>query len=195
MNGTLSKVLIFVAGAAIGSVATWAVVKTKYEKIAKEEIESVKETFSKRYEREEEANEPEIEPEEKPEKVTSMAEYKEKIVSNGYTDYANIVDDGDDERLKPEPYVISPEEFNEINEYDSWEYTYYEGDNTLTDDNNWPIQDVDNTVGDDFMTHFGDYEDDSVFIRNDRLKTDIQILLDSRRYSDVVKYGPGPTED
>lgn len=194
MNGTLSKVLIFVAGAAIGSVATWAVVKTKYEKIAKEEIESVKETFSKRYEREEE-NEPKIEHEEVvEEKVTDLKRYRETIVENGYTDYANIIDDGDD-HLKPEPYVIAPEEFNEIESYESYEYTYYDGDNTLTDDNNWPIQDVDNTVGADFMTHFGEYEEDSVFIRNDRLKADIQILRDPRRYDEVVKYGPGPTED
>lgn len=195
MNGTLSKVLIFVAGAAIGSVATWAVVKTKYEKIAQEEIDSVKETFSKRHEREEESA-PAIKHDEEvvSEKVTNLQRYKETIVENGYTDYANVVDD-DDGRLKPEPYVIAPEEFNEIESYDSYEYTYYDGDNTLTDDNNWPIQDVDNTVGDDFMTHFGEYEDDSVFIRNDRLRADIQILRDPRRYSEVVKYGPGPTED
>lgn len=43
----LSNVVIFAIGAAIGSLATWKFVKTKYEKIANEEIESVKEIFSK----------------------------------------------------------------------------------------------------------------------------------------------------
>ena len=41
----LSKVFIFVAGAAIGSVATWRFVKTKYEQIAEEEIESMREYY------------------------------------------------------------------------------------------------------------------------------------------------------
>ena len=37
------NVLVFAAGAAIGSAVTWKVVKTKYERFAQEEIESVKE--------------------------------------------------------------------------------------------------------------------------------------------------------
>ena len=41
----LSKVFIFAVGAAIGSAVTWKLVKTKYEKIANEEIESVKEIY------------------------------------------------------------------------------------------------------------------------------------------------------
>ena len=49
MNKTiLSNVGMFVAGVAIGSLATWKLVKTKYEQIAQEEIDSVKEAFSKR---------------------------------------------------------------------------------------------------------------------------------------------------
>ena len=39
---------MFVFGVAIGSVVTWQYVKKKYEQIAQEEIDSVKEIFSKR---------------------------------------------------------------------------------------------------------------------------------------------------
>ena len=46
MKGTLSKVLIFAAGAAVGSVVTWKICKNKYETLAQEEIDSVKEVFS-----------------------------------------------------------------------------------------------------------------------------------------------------
>ena len=45
MNKTLTNLAIFVAGAAVGSIATWAIVKKKYEQIANEEIKSVKEVF------------------------------------------------------------------------------------------------------------------------------------------------------
>ena len=41
--GILNKILIFSVGAAIGSVITWKLVKTKYERIAQEEIDSGKE--------------------------------------------------------------------------------------------------------------------------------------------------------
>ena len=47
MNKGIS-VLIFAAGAAIGSLVTWKLTKTKYEAIANEEIKSVKEAWAKR---------------------------------------------------------------------------------------------------------------------------------------------------
>ena len=52
MNDNLSKVFIFVAGAAIGSVVTLKFLEEKYKRIADEEIESVKETFEKALEKE-----------------------------------------------------------------------------------------------------------------------------------------------
>ena len=48
MNDILNKAFIFAAGAIIGSAVTWKIVKTKYEQIANEEIESVKERFRNR---------------------------------------------------------------------------------------------------------------------------------------------------
>ena len=48
MNNKVINVLAFSVGAAIGSVITWKVVETKYKKIAQEEIDSVKEVFSKK---------------------------------------------------------------------------------------------------------------------------------------------------
>ena len=52
--GILNKILIFSVGAAIGSVITWKLVKTKYERIAQEEIDSVKDVYSKNYGNDEE---------------------------------------------------------------------------------------------------------------------------------------------
>ena len=49
MHKAVSYSLIFSTGVAIGSFVTWKMVKTKYERIAQEEIDSVKETFSKFY--------------------------------------------------------------------------------------------------------------------------------------------------
>ena len=45
MNKTVIGIISFAAGAAIGSVATWMLVKNKYEQIAQEEIEEVREVY------------------------------------------------------------------------------------------------------------------------------------------------------
>ena len=54
MKNLLSKVFIFTAGAAIGSAVTWKLVKTKYEKLALEEVEAVREYYSTRDEKKKE---------------------------------------------------------------------------------------------------------------------------------------------
>ena len=54
---------------------------------------------------------------------------------------------------------------------------------------------MENTVGEDFEEHFGDYEEDSVFVRNDELGLDYEILRDMRNFSDVVKNHSHHTED
>ena len=47
MNKTVNF-MIFVVGAAVGSIVTWRYIDKKYEQIAQEEIDSVKEVFAKR---------------------------------------------------------------------------------------------------------------------------------------------------
>ena len=52
------------------------------------------------------------------------------------------------------------------------------------DEDDSPIVDIEYLVGEDSLDHFGEYEDDSVFVRNDDLKTDFEILLDEASYYD-----------
>ena len=47
MNKTLINAILFTVGAAVGSLVTWRVVKTKYERISQEEIDSVKEEYGR----------------------------------------------------------------------------------------------------------------------------------------------------
>ena len=46
MNGTLSKIIIFTAGAAIGSGVSWFILRSRYDQMVQEEIESVRESFA-----------------------------------------------------------------------------------------------------------------------------------------------------
>lgn len=188
-----TNMFIFAAGAAIGSAVTWFCVKKYYEKIANDEIDSMKEWLARRVEEQDkhdedqtpdEAAEPVEEPEE--ESNDDRATYEEMVDRLSYNNYyhgpTKEVDDMD------EPYVIKPEIFGEEDDYEEVSLTYY-ADGVLCDERDNRIKDIAGTVGEDYAEHFGDYEDDSVFVRNDRLKTDFEILKDWRNYSDLDKRG------
>lgn len=115
-------------------------------------------------------------------------EYAAKVSECGYSEECEEknkeeeVESMDDDR----PYVISPDEFGELDDYDLISLTYY-ADEVLADDIDEIVEDVDDVVGLDSLTHFGEYEPDSVFVRNDRLKADYEILLDERTYPEAIQ--------
>lgn len=188
MKSTLSKVLIFAAGAAVGSVATWKILETKYARLAQEEINSVKEVFAKRYG----CNKPVQVDSEETDCSESMGEYQAILSSSGYTNYSDISGGKTDEGvpdMKTKPYVIAPNDFDTLDDYDAETLTYY-ADGILTDEWDNPIEDVEGMVGKDSLLHFGEYEDDAVHVRNENQKTDYEILRDCRKYSDVINNNP-----
>ena len=177
MNNTLSKFVAFAAGAAIGSAVTWKLLYNMYEQRLEEEIDSYKEARSRR-ERVKEDSEG-VSDEEDP--AITRAEYEEIIKESGYATQSEIEEETDDVE---EAYVISPDEFDEFDDYNTVSLTYYE-DDVLTDEDGEIVEDIEGTVGKNFARHFGDYEEDAVHIRNDSRKCDYEILRDSRRYSDI----------
>ena len=81
-------------------------------------------------------------------------------------------------------YVIPPDSYGELG-YEEVSLTYY-ADNVLAYDDDSVIRNVDKVVGKGSLNTFGEYEDDSVFVRDDDKKIDYEILRDTRTYSDVV---------
>lgn len=194
MTSTLSKFIVFAAGMTLGAVVAWKVADVRYKQILHEEIDSVKNAYSERY-ASDESVEPDInEAESDPEHNLDMKQYAAVLSGSQYTNYT-IADDKATGEVKDmeKPYVISPEEFGELYDYATVSLTYY-ADNVLADDQDIPIEDVDGVVGLDSLTHFGEYEDDSVFVRNDKVMTDYEILLDPRKYSDVTSTNPHRAE-
>ena len=184
MNTKFINVLVFAAGAAIGSVVTWKVVKTKYERIAQEEIDSVKERFAMKFEPKDEpvdevANE---EPQRRPYEKPDLFEYAKILKEEGYTDYSeSTVEEKGGSNSATRPYLISPDEFGEMDGYESISYTWYE-DGILADDQGIVIEEVDELIGLDNLKRFGEYEDDAVHIRNDERREDYEILLSLKEY-------------
>lgn len=190
MNSGLSKFVIFAAGAAIGSVVTWKIVKTKYEQIANEEIESVREYYARKDKEKKLTDEAYGEDEEEPDtdfdadkekKKADMKEYRKIISGAGYSD---DVKEDDETMVDDKPFVISPEDA-EDSDYDIEHLDYYEGDDVLADSFGDVITNIDGIVGADFASHFGEYEADTVFVQNDAHRLVYEICRDFGNYSEV----------
>lgn len=183
MNNKVVNAIAFLLGAGIGSVVTWKLVETKYKKLAQEEIDSVREVYSKK----------EIALANEVKKAHACLEANTK--NDKVPSYHHIVEDmgyaaeSEEEEGVSNVYVIPPESYGEL-DYEEVSLTYY-ADDVLAYDDDSVIRDIDKVVGKGSLNTFGEYEDDSVFVRDDDKKIDYEILRDTRRYSDVV--GDDPT--
>ena len=213
----LIKAFIFTAGAAIGSVVTWKVIKTKYEQISNEEIESVREEYQRltkimrmeidacrkataAHTKDEDAVDeddgddadeyPDDDDRDFTEKEKEQIEYY-KIVSRYRGSYAENNEEGeengDDEvPYINGPYVITPEDFaSSPPGYNCCPLDYYK-DGVLAD--GWGVQmDIEETIGEEALDHFGEYVDDVVYVRNERLELDYEVTRDPRTYKEAER--------
>lgn len=216
MNKKLLNVLMFAVGAAIGSAVTWKVVKTKYEQIAQEEIDSVKEEYaSLMVKMKHKLNETATYkgPQDTDEAKAMEEDYDEYYPDDDerdFTEYYKITskyrgsndaeEDDDEEGGKGDedevpyingPYVISPEDFaSSPPGYNAQPLDYF-ADGVLAD--SWGVQlDIEETIGEDAVEHFGDYVDDVVHVRNERNEIDYEVTRDPRTYADAVHTNPNP---
>lgn len=206
MNCKFINVLMFAAGATIGSAVTWKVVKTRYERIAQEEIDSTERAYADLFAKLNEPNEGDTEPAECDGQINwseledlEEGEDDEEDEPSG-NEYANVINNytnekGGSETVSKLPYTISPYEYGEIDEYHQIELTYYEGDDVLEDDEGNIVTDREELVGPSALYTFGEYEEDAVFVRNEHLCTDFQILKDYRSYTEARSIGPKQVDD
>lgn len=177
MINKLGSVFIFAIGAAIGSVVTWRFVKAKYERIAKEEIESVKEVFSKR-------TDPIRPLEEGKTKLETLENYSDTLKTLQYNINESKV-----------PYIIDPGDLgNGEFDYDLISLNYY-SDGVLTDDFDIEIANAEEIVGTESLSLFGDPEQSTVYVRNDKLKAEYEIVYCDEKFSDIVQNSPQDEEE
>lgn len=176
MKNTLSKLIIFAAGAAVGSFITWKIVDEKYQQLTQEEIDSVKDMYAKKYK-----SEPTCEASEDSDdnaENTEVDEYADLV--EGYT--SNEEEKGGSVSMDELIKVISPDEVGDIPDYDVITLYYY-ADGVLVDENDEEVIDPHEIIGKNALTSFGEYEDDSVFVQNDDRKCYYEILQDVRSFS------------
>jgi hypothetical protein len=156
MSNILSKIVIFAAGAAVGSAVTWKLVKDKYERIAQEEIEAVRDLYNSKQRKSLDNTESKEEESDEPKEPTPREVYSGVVSDLGYADLSSekIIEEEDDD--VSEPYVISPAEYGEL-DYETESLWYYEKDGVVTTYFGEVIEDVDGLIGADFADHYGEY--------------------------------------
>lgn len=212
----LSTVIAFFTGAAIGGATVWYITKERYAQLAEEEISSVKEAYAQRESKREKAEKALRQyqgAEDEDTSVTdgpvttavttkvtekgSISEYAQRIQNGAPPEYSKtVVPTKTGTQEEPEksensgdvPYVISPDEFDELDGYTAISLTYF-ADGVLSDENGVIIDDVEEIVGDG-LNHFGEYDEDAVYVRNDAKRCDYEILKDERKYAEFRKTLP-----
>ena len=213
MNKSIFGVIGFVLGAAAGSLVTWKLIEKKYMEMADDEIRSVKEMYrsranhvtddevrdiSKQFVEEERSQIHYVPDDTGKELINKLNNLTATYASNDekpdYTAYSqakekhNVFDDAmptEPEVKHDEPYVIDPTEFGEFSEYEQRELTYYK-DGVICENDTDMIDPYD-IFGDlDVGDHFGEYENDRVFVRDDRRLVDYEILRDERTFMEVL---------
>lgn len=191
-----NKIVWFVAGALVGTVSSYFVTKARLQKkfealndaqykeqeayiLKKYGVEQKKAEKKKPVEEVKQNDEEDI-PVEKSkssfDNYFSTDAYKNREMVN----YSNTVEDPTEYFVDESVRVISPMELND-SDYETITLKYYD-DDILTDDRDEIIEDPVGIVGDDFKKHFGEYEDDCVYVRNDNLDVDYEILLQGVSY-------------
>lgn len=196
MNCKFTNVIMFAVGAVVGSAATWMILKSKYEQRVQEEIESVKEAFIEMDRSDEQTEEDSEDEEEEASEEYHQVNWEElEDLDEELDEYADLTnlyssEKGGAEKVETQdPYVIEPMEFGEADGYKTVSLTYY-ADGILEDNKHKIVTNVDELIGKGSLDTFGDYEEDSVFVRNPRLRTDFEILKDYNTYEEATGNTP-----
>ena len=123
--------------------------------------------------------------------VDEKREFAQQVLHNIFAEKTTeeISDKEKRNRTEEAPYILSKDEFMESDsDYTQSTVTYFGGDKVLVDSREDIIEDVDMTVGEGNLERFGHGSGDPnvLYVRNDRLEIEFEILLSQGKYSKEV---------
>lgn len=93
------------------------------------------------------------------------------------------------------PYIIETDEFEtEFKNHDKVTLYYYEPDDTLTGEDEVIMDDIDRTVGYDNLDDFTNWGVNTIYVRNERLGIDYEIIHMNTSYQEAVMGINNPVE-
>lgn len=156
----------FAAGAVLGIIVAW-----RYS------IHSSEETYDEEFD-DTNADADDISEESAEEE---KAEAHQIAIGEGYTTEETV--------SKDEPYVISADEFGFFEDFEEITLTYY-SDAILADDQDHIIEDKESIIGRDALSRLTNTDDETVYVRNEKLKVDYEICYDYKRFAEVMEEQP-----
>ena len=207
-NTILYAALAFVGGAAVGGFVGYKFAEKKFSAMADEEIKSVKERFTipievKKKEEKNPGTENSEEVSKKALNKPSLVEYTKRLKEATYVNYSDKEEENkpakypwesSDKFSKDGPYVVSPNEYGEEDDYDESDLILY-ADGILADKDDNIIENVDEVLGKGTLEHMGEYEEDALHVCNPVKKIYYEILADERSYEKATKKKPHPIDD
>jgi len=177
----LKQILYFSIGAALGAVTAWYLTKRHYETFIDDEIEEVKERYRDEHQEE-----------------NDRKTYQAKVRTLGYVEPVTVrngSDNGEDYILKDDveeelrvtnpfpgeradiPYTIGPDAYAEeyVGTFDKETITYWAGNDMLVTDAD-EILEINDTIGRENLEKIGEFEENTVFVRNERLGMDFEVV-------------------
>lgn len=174
-----SVIFAFALGAAAGAIITKKLLKNKYEELVQEEVEAIRALYEKKKDTEE-APKPEKEAKSEAEAEEDRSKTAEEYVEQLKKYNASVRKE--DVELQ-EAHIIDYDDFG--TDYDTATLTYY-ADGILVEEPSGAIKSIKKTIGEESLTHFDDEgEEEAIYVRNDYLELDFEVLRDYRKYSDV----------
>lgn len=184
----MNKVAIvcsFVVGGGLGAFISWRLLKTRYEDLVKEEINSVREMYSRKFD-----------------KLKDEYSDKEKAwyddLAEGYNtptqdvpkENKEAVEHTEEEFEEKEGesvdsiYIITADEYGEC-DYDTKTLVQY-ADGVIADEYGLRVEDPYELIGNDYEDHWGDdpKDPDTVYVRNDIRKVDYEVQRDYDTFYD-----------
>lgn len=187
MSNMIKNVLIFGAGAIIGSICSIQMVKERLKEDVESEIAEMRAYY--RDKMKENKEEETITKEEEFEPIEEVIEKEEKQMEKIIQDkgYVNQKEEEVSDAYDI-PYVINEEDYGGEEDYDTEVLTYF-ADKVLVDEVDEIIEDMDTVVGLGNLSIFEEFEGAKVvYVRNDIYKTDFMICKDDWNYSDLSDY-------
>lgn len=199
----LKETIIFSVGAAIGAASTYFILKDQFNKQRNEEQAQDKEYYKELYSNKEETQSKE-EPKDIEIKIEDavMAEievkpgeeepdYKDIINKLNYNKFSTKTPDmSGDPRPAKKPYQISMDDYNEDVSQIKKIISYFEDDGVCMDNDTKEVLDnVAKDIGIDNLELINTEGNDEIYIRNEQLGIDYNVVSEPGSYIDYVNYG------
>lgn len=191
----IKGIFIFAIGALSGTFVGAQIAKKKYEEIANEEIEEIRDYYRKINK---ELADQLVDKTAEPEKVEEAKEVEEIVEER--KQYENIikrgnymaVDEEEQNNVCDEAYPIDPSEFGNEGKNATETLTYF-ADGVLVNEVDEVVEDPDLVVGRHHIDIFNEFPDATcVYVRNDLDGMDYEIIKDDWCWSDFNEKGYAP---